>query len=150
MTIAPAFFSASIYICLGRIVIVYGETISRLRPRTYTIIFILCDLLSLVLQAAGGAITSIADADQADLGQAGINIMIAGLASQVASLALFMGLCLDFAWRVRSTPQELNPDMQVLRGSVKWKAFLVGKCGPSCLCWDSEQTLTDDRDQDWH
>lgn len=57
----------------------YGENIARLRPRTYVIIFILCDPVLLLLQASGGAITSIADADQPDLGQAGINIMIAGL-----------------------------------------------------------------------
>lgn len=128
LTIAPAFLSASIYICLGRIVIVYGETISRLKPRTYTIIFITCDLLSLILQAAGGAITSIADADQADLAQTGINIMIAGLASQVASLTLFMGLCLDYAWRVWSTPEGVNSsvEMEVLRRTKRWRGFLFG------------------------
>ncbi|CAI7572993.1 unnamed protein product [Penicillium glandicola] len=128
LTIGPAFISASIYVCLGRIVVVYGEHISRLRPRTYTIVFILCDLISLLLQAAGGAITSIVDADQEDLAQAGINIMIAGLASQVASLAIFMVLCLDFAWKVRNSHQKLNPEIHMtdLRNSIRWKAFLAG------------------------
>ncbi|PWY94487.1 RTA1-domain-containing protein [Aspergillus sclerotioniger CBS 115572] len=128
LTIGPAFFSASIYICLGRIVVIYGEKISRLRPRTYTLVFVLCDLVSLILQAAGGAITSIADADQADLAQSGVNIMIAGLATQVASLVLFMGLCLDYAWQVRKNPRDLNPDVRMrdLRNSFTWKAFLGG------------------------
>ncbi|CAI7661537.1 uncharacterized protein N7487_010811 [Penicillium crustosum] len=128
LTIAPAFISASIYICLGRIVIIYGEDISRLSPRTYTIVFIICDLVSLLLQASGGAVTSIADADQADLSQAGINTMIAGLSSQVVSLAIFMALCLDFAWKVHKNQHKLNPemDMIVLRNSIKWKAFLAG------------------------
>ncbi|KAF4233516.1 hypothetical protein CNMCM8980_010235 [Aspergillus fumigatiaffinis] len=128
LTIGPAFLSASIYICLGRIVTIYGESISRLRPKIYTIVFVGCDLVSLILQAAGGAITSIADADQYDLAQDGINIMIAGLASQVASLALFMVLCLDFAWKVIKNPQDLNPDtrMRELRQSLRWKAFLAG------------------------
>jgi hypothetical protein len=132
LTIGPAFISASIYICLGRIVVVYGESISRLRPRTYTAVFILCDLISLLLQAAGGAITSIADADEPDLSQAGVNIMIAGLASQVVSLAIFMALCLDFAWKVHKNQQELNPEtsMVKLRSSIKWKAFIAGK---SCI-----------------
>lgn len=129
LTIAPAFISASIYICLGRIVIIYGEDISRLSPRTYTIVFIICDLVSLLLQASGGAVTSIADADQADLSQAGINTMIAGLSSQVVSLAIFMALCLDFAWKVHKNQHKLNPemDMIVLRNSIKWKAFLAGE-----------------------
>ncbi|OQE17698.1 hypothetical protein PENFLA_c023G07224 [Penicillium flavigenum] len=128
LTIGPAFISASIYICLGRIVVIYGENISRLHPRTYTIVFILCDLVSLLLQASGGAITSIADADQPDLGQAGINIMIAGLSTQVVSLAIFMALCLDFAWTVRKSQHKLNPEIHMidLRNSMKWKAFLAG------------------------
>ncbi|KAJ5544521.1 hypothetical protein N7535_007080 [Penicillium sp. DV-2018c] len=128
LTIGPAFISASIYICLGRIVLAYGESISRLRPRTYTIVFILCDLISLLLQAAGGAITSLADADEPDLSQAGVNVMIAGLASQVVSLAIFMALCLDFAWKVHTNREELNPDTSIvrLRSSMKWKAFIAG------------------------
>ncbi|EPS27737.1 hypothetical protein PDE_02681 [Penicillium oxalicum 114-2] len=126
LTIAPAFLSASIYICLGRIVKIYGKNISRLRPRTYTLVFVGCDLVSLILQAAGGAITSIADSDQYGLAQSGIHIMIAGLSFQVASLALFMGLCLDFAWQVSKKQHELSPDvrMQEVRESALWKAFL--------------------------
>ncbi|PKX96390.1 RTA1 domain-containing protein [Aspergillus novofumigatus IBT 16806] len=126
LTIGPAFLSAAIYICLGHIVVVYGEGISRLKPRTYTIIFVLCDFLSLVLQAAGGAITSTADHDQQDLRQTGINIMIAGLASQVASLGVFLCLCADFAWRVYKNPDKLNESMYHLRKTLKWKAFLIG------------------------
>ncbi|RAH70547.1 RTA1 domain-containing protein [Aspergillus aculeatinus CBS 121060] len=128
LTIGPAFLSASIYICLGCIVKVYGESISRLRPKTYTIVFVACDLISLILQAAGGAITSVADADQYDLAQDGINIMIAGLASQVASLALFMAICLDYAWRVYKNPDDLSSEtcMRGLRHSIRWKAFLAG------------------------
>jgi hypothetical protein len=119
--------SAAIYICLGHIVVVYGEGISRLKPRTYTIIFVLCDFLSLVLQAAGGAITSTADHDQEDLRQTGINIMIAGLASQVASLGVFLCLCADFAWRVYKNPEKINESMYHLRKTLKWKAFLIGR-----------------------
>ncbi|KAJ5930485.1 RTA1-domain-containing protein [Penicillium verhagenii] len=128
LTLGPAFFSASIYICLGRIVIVYGEKISLLKPRTYTVLFVFCDLISLILQAAGGAITSIADSDQQSLAQTGVNIMIAGLATQVASLVVFMALCLQYAWSVRKNPHGLNqaPSMVELRESLRWKAFLGG------------------------
>ncbi|KAF4159530.1 hypothetical protein CNMCM8927_003129 [Aspergillus lentulus] len=126
LTIGPAFLSAAIYICLSHIVVVYAEGISRLKPRTYTIIFVLCDFLSLVLQAAGGAITSTADHDQQDLRQTGINIMIAGLASQVASLGVFLCLCADFAWRVYKNPDKLEESMYHVRKTLKWKAFLIG------------------------
>ncbi|GMG10674.1 unnamed protein product [Aspergillus oryzae] len=56
---------------------------SRIRPKTYARIFITCDLICLVLQAAGGAITATAGQEQDGLRQTGINIMIAGLASQL-------------------------------------------------------------------
>jgi hypothetical protein len=41
VTIASIFFTASIYLCLARIVVVFGEHLSFFRPRTYTILFIL-------------------------------------------------------------------------------------------------------------
>ena len=40
VTIASVFLTAAIYLCLARIVIVYGENLSIFRPRTYTILFI--------------------------------------------------------------------------------------------------------------
>jgi len=52
------FFAAAIYLTLGRIVVVYGEDCSRLRPGTYTIIFLGCDVVSLVVQAVGGGIAA--------------------------------------------------------------------------------------------
>lgn len=58
LTIAPAFLSASIYLCLARIVVVYGKERSRFRPRTYTVVFCTGDFLALLLQAVGGAIAS--------------------------------------------------------------------------------------------
>ncbi|KAJ5918289.1 RTA1-domain-containing protein [Penicillium verhagenii] len=117
LTIGPAFFSASIYICLGRIVIVYGEKISP--PQTSHLYSPL---------PAGGAITSIADSDQQSLAQTGVNIMIAGLATQVASLVIFMAFCLQYAWSVRKNPHNLNQahSMRELRESLRWKAFLGG------------------------
>ena len=53
LTIAQAFLSAAIYLCLARIVVVYREERSRFRPRTYTILFCSCDFLALLLQAIG-------------------------------------------------------------------------------------------------
>lgn len=108
--------------------IVYGEDISRLRPRTYTIIFVTCDLIALILQAAGGAITSVADDDQQSLKDTGVNIMIAGLGFQVASLTLFIVLASEFALRVRKASEELrNPFLANIRSGWKWKVFLFGK-----------------------
>ncbi|TEY52903.1 hypothetical protein BOTCAL_0253g00060 [Botryotinia calthae] len=126
LTIAPAFLTAGIYLCLSRIVIVYGQEISRFRPGTYTIIFCTCDIISLVLQATGGAIASLADTqDQSDLGK---NIMLAGLGFQVFSLILFVILCADFAWRVRCAKGSWNARYIDLLSSTLFHSFLGALC----------------------
>ena len=55
--------AAGIYLCLARIVVVYdgdGGGVARWRPRNYTLFFLGWDFLSLLLQAIGGAIASLA------------------------------------------------------------------------------------------
>lgn len=65
LTIAPVFLAAAVYLCLARIVVVCaGERskgFSLLEPRMYTVLFVCCDFVSLVLQAAGGAIAALAE-----------------------------------------------------------------------------------------
>lgn len=58
LTLGPVFFAAAIYLCLGRIVVVYGEELSYLKPKTYTILFLTCDFVSLVVQGVGGGIAA--------------------------------------------------------------------------------------------
>jgi len=123
LTIGPAFLSGSIYLCLARLVVVYGENLSRFKPRTYTITFMFSDFISLLLQAAGGAIASSANSQSST--NTGVNIMIAGLSFQVTSLLLFMGLCAEFGFRVRNaSPSAKNPRFEGLRLSKKFMAFL--------------------------
>jgi hypothetical protein len=61
LTIGPAFLTASTYLCLARIVVAYGENLSGIQPRTYALLFMSCDFLSLLLQAAGGSMASSAN-----------------------------------------------------------------------------------------
>ena len=85
--------------------------------------FIICDFIALLLQAAGGAIASIATTQSVD--NIGKDIMVTGVAWQVFSLALFAILCCEYAWRVRNASQVgLNPTFEELRNSRKFKAFL--------------------------
>lgn len=124
LTIAPAFLTAAIYLCLARIVTVYGAHLSSLKPRTYTLIFCGCDLISLVLQALGGALASTADTNsESNLGK---NIMLAGLGFQVFSIILFCACCADFAVRVRKNKGSWNDRHIDLVNSRLFKAFLFG------------------------
>lgn len=83
LIIAPSFLAAGIYLTLKHIVMALGPEHSRLKPRLYTWIFISCDALSIVIQAVGGGIAASSDGSAADTGG---NIMVAGIAIQVATM----------------------------------------------------------------
>ncbi|CAI6333310.1 unnamed protein product [Periconia digitata] len=125
LTIAPALFTGGIYLCLGRVITAIGAENSRIKPKMYTYIFVGADLVSLILQAIGGAMASMAnDDDGRDLG---VNIMIAGLIFQVVSMSLF-GIWGDFVLRTNKakkngTLSRIQPPLySQLRssGNLKW------------------------------
>jgi hypothetical protein len=129
LTIAPAFLAAGIYLCLSRIVSTFGAENSRIKPLSYPRIFIPCDITSLVLQAVGGGIASVKTNENEDP-TVGNNIMLAGLAFQVATLLIFIILALDFAsrtiGRIRRLGQgALDPRYAKLRNSWQFKGFIV-------------------------
>ncbi|KZF23050.1 parasitic phase-specific protein PSP-1 [Xylona heveae TC161] len=138
LTIAPAFLAAGIYLCLSRIVHIFGAENSRLKPRSYPRIFIPCDVISLVLQAIGGG-TASSESHQHKSTKTGDHIMLAGLAFQVFTLALFIVLCTDFAIRTLGrmrrlgSAEALDPTHARLRGSWKFRGFLVA-LALSTLC----------------
>ncbi|EED16677.1 conserved hypothetical protein [Talaromyces stipitatus ATCC 10500] len=123
LTMGPAFYSAGLYLCLARIVIVYGEEISRIRPAWYTRIFITCDLISLALQGGGGGVAS--SATKPSTLSMGNNIMLAGLIFQIVTLVLFAVLCLEFSWRVHRSPHMKNVQFRSLRDSRRFRGFLL-------------------------
>ncbi|KAI5287065.1 hypothetical protein KEM54_006271 [Ascosphaera aggregata] len=103
LTIGPAFLTAGIYFCLADIIKTFDPECesSRLpRPQMYAWIFIPCDIISLVLQGAGGGIAATA-IDSGSNPNPGTNVMIAGLAWQVFTLLIFIMLITDFG--IRST-----------------------------------------------
>lgn len=124
ITIAPAFLSASIYLCLSRLAVACGTGVARFSPKTYTITFVCCDILSLALQATGGGLAATSKTGD----QTGVNIMIAGLSFQVGSLTLFMFLAADFAWSVRkASPYAMNPAFVHFRRSTVFRIFPYGE-----------------------
>lgn len=130
LTIAPCFFTAAIYLTLTRLIVLHGPHLARFKPRIYTIVFITWDVISLALQGAGGGLADTGNDDSG--GQTGINIMIAGLSSQVASLVAFMLLCADFAWRCRGDRNRVADrtfnGLSKMGGSMMaWTALVCGK-----------------------
>lgn len=119
LTISPALFTAGIYLCLSRVIVAVGADNSRLKPKMYTYVFIGADLLALVLQAIGGGMAS--TAKDSDGSQQGVNIMIAGLVSQVVSMALFFAVWGDFVLRTRRAKKSgmLNHTQPPLYGYLR-------------------------------
>ncbi|TKA82927.1 hypothetical protein B0A55_01313 [Friedmanniomyces simplex] len=123
LTFAPAFYAAGIYYTLKHICLTFGADFSRLRPALYTYIFISCDVFSIALQAVGGALASVATTNS--LLNAGDNVMITGLATQVFTLVVFGILAADYGFAIYRNRQHLNPLTVKLRQSLRFKLFIV-------------------------
>ncbi|RFU73559.1 rta1 like family [Trichoderma arundinaceum] len=110
LTVAPVFYTASIYVTLSQSIIYLAPDLSRFKPQLFYYIFIPFDIVCLALQAAGGAMSA-----GSDSGQTGVNISQAGLSLQVIVLVLFIaafadymiryirsGLSSGFGWRLKA------------------------------------------------
>ncbi|KAL9624555.1 MAG: hypothetical protein Q9160_001219 [Pyrenula sp. 1 TL-2023] len=100
--IAPAFTAAIIYIAFGRIVLVVnGDSLSPIRQKFLTIIFVSGDVLSLVVQSNGASIITQKKRNSATIGKWIITI---GLIVQVIFFALFMVISIIFYRRLSGSP----------------------------------------------
>jgi hypothetical protein len=92
------FFTAGIYVLLGRFIQIFGQETSSLSPKLYLWIFCTCDVISLVIQAAGGGMASSASGGEGDTAP-GTNIMVAGIVFQLVSISVFVYCSFDFLRR---------------------------------------------------
>ncbi|KAL3434459.1 RTA1 like protein-domain-containing protein [Aspergillus tetrazonus] len=99
LIIAPTFYTAGVYVLLGRFIELLGRDSSILSPRVYLIIFVTCDIISLVVQAIGGGMASVAAAQENGNTTPGTNIMVAGIIFQMASITVFVLCAADFVRR---------------------------------------------------
>lgn len=98
LVLAPSFLAAGIYLTLKHMVLYCGPEHSRLKPRLYPWIFIGCDFGSIVLQALGGGVAASAGdrASNPKLLKVGNGLIVAGIATQVATMAVCALLMIDF------------------------------------------------------
>jgi len=79
-----------------------GPTHARFPPKFYYWFFIACDILSLILQACGGALSSLSSGGS----NIAVDASIAGLSFQVFTLCIFIGLAIEYAVRYSKAPRE--------------------------------------------
>lgn len=116
--VAPALFAASIYMELGRIVMmVEGEKKLFIRRSWMTKIFVLGDVASFLTQAAGAGL--LATADDADTVSSGNDIIIVGLFVQVVFFAVFVATGALFHRRLAREPTPASTQMP-------WRRHMLG------------------------
>lgn len=105
LTLAPAFIMAGVYYLLAQLMVIHGPKYSMLRPLWYSYIFIVCDVCSLFIQAAGGGLAAIR-LQVLESTHPGTVIMTVGVAFQVFSMTLFLFFFMNFLWRIyfRASP----------------------------------------------
>ncbi|KAJ5129941.1 uncharacterized protein N7515_005980 [Penicillium bovifimosum] len=119
LLLAPAFFAASIYMILGRIIrLLNGASCSLIRPSWLTKIFVTGDVLSFLMQSGGGGIIATAkDKTKVDLGN---NIIVAGLFVQIIFFGFFIVVSLVFHRRTLATPLHAVGD-----SSIRWTRYMM-------------------------
>ncbi|KAH9057688.1 RTA1-domain-containing protein [Lactarius vividus] len=135
LIIAPTPLVAANFILLGRIIRRLGPQYSRLTPRRYTIVFVSCDIISLVVQAIGG---SVASGTQTSTSQVnlGSNIALGGTVFQLVAIIVYCSCAAEFLTRyaydrpIRSTGEATRgvmgrPLKRMLYAMSVMTAFIV-------------------------
>ena len=90
----------------------------------YTWIFISCDLISLVLQAAGGGIAGGKKAEtNATTRDTGTDVMMAGIIWQVVTLSVFGFLIVDYFWKTYRNWHLVPPQGKEIASRKEFKLF---------------------------
>ena len=120
LLVAPALLAASMYMILGRIILVTdSERHSLVRKRWLTKIFVTGDIFSFLVQCLGGGVLA-GNTDDPETLKRGENIIIAGLFLQLAFFSFF--LVVGGIWKTRLVR---NPTQRSLDPNMPWQKHFV-------------------------
>ncbi|KAJ7686269.1 RTA1 like protein-domain-containing protein [Mycena rosella] len=94
----PTPLAAANFIILGRVIAYLGPAYSRLSPQLYTILFLCCDIISLVVQGIGGGMAAGAVNQRLSPARGG-NIMLGGIAFQMVTITVYVFCAGEFLLR---------------------------------------------------
>ncbi|XXH01007.1 hypothetical protein Hte_007358 [Hypoxylon texense] len=118
LLLGPTLFAASIYMVLGRLVVLLeAESYSMIRPRWLTKFFVLGDVLSFFAQGGGGGMLTQAKSED-DVSR-GENIIVGGLGIQILFFGFFIIVTMVFHRRVVARPTR-----NALALDTPWKKLL--------------------------
>ncbi|CZR69513.1 related to protein RTA1 [Phialocephala subalpina] len=123
LLLAPAFFAATIYMILGRIItLTGGESRSVIKVTWLTKIFVSGDVLSFLTQSGGGAILSRAKTSSRQ--KLGSWIITAGLGIQVFFFGLFILCAVVFHQRMANHPSRRSKTLDVPWRGLLWILYV--------------------------
>ncbi|KAJ5775378.1 uncharacterized protein N7511_000389 [Penicillium nucicola] len=134
LLLAPTLYAASIYMVLGRIITyVQGEHLSFIPVRLMTKIFVAGDVLSFILQAAGGGIMSSKSQNALTIGKW---VIVGGLGVQLVFFGAFVFTALVFNVKLLRHPTPESEETLELRSCVlprDWRGLLFACYAVSML-----------------
>ncbi|KAM5350324.1 hypothetical protein ACJ41O_006829 [Fusarium nematophilum] len=104
LILGPTLVAASISVTFKHLVLWYGREYSFMKPVLYPWVFVGTDFFSIVIQAAGGGVSSVATGGEEpnqDLLDVGSGLLVAGVVFQMANMVFCGGLMLLYIWRRR-------------------------------------------------
>jgi hypothetical protein len=133
---APVFFSASIYVCLSRLIHWsrsegYVSRAWYLKPKAILWLFISADVITTIMQIAGAALVGVSQSKKGETSltpDVGNNILLAGLAIQTAAFTLYLILYIMFTISIYKDPRFGRNF-----GGKKW--FFLGLFAASLLVY---------------
>ncbi|KFY61754.1 hypothetical protein V496_04912 [Pseudogymnoascus sp. VKM F-4515 (FW-2607)] len=100
LIVSPSLLAAGLYLTLKHLVLHYGPQYSRLSPKFYTWLFVVCDAIGFLTQCIGGGIQASADNTDKKMLDMGNSIMVAGVSFQAATMVVCGLLSLDFVYNL--------------------------------------------------
>ncbi|CAJ2514038.1 Uu.00g021570.m01.CDS01 [Anthostomella pinea] len=120
--IGPALMAASIYMILGRLIrLVGGEHLSFIPVNWMSKIFVTIDVISILMQIAGGAM--LATADTESMYNAGEDIIISALFMQLAAFGVFVAVAGLFYRRIIQQPTAASRSAEFPWQRYLWLLF---------------------------
>jgi hypothetical protein len=120
LVLGPTLVAAAISVTFKHLVVWHGPEYSLIRPKWYPIVFVGSDLISIMVQGAGGGLA--ASGDSVDMQKMGNDMMLGGVIFQVINMVGCGFLILSYVWRrkkaMKKGPMQLSSEWQEGRGNV--------------------------------
>lgn len=98
--LAPLWINAFVYMALGRMIHFFlnDDKVFRLKAKRITLIFVLCDITTFLVQGAGGSMTT--STNPISTQRTGLHVYMGGVGLQIFTICIFLTLCIRFQLKV--------------------------------------------------